>query len=84
MTEAAVPKKQNWHEVKTEVLKNWNKLTSEEVEKSKGDMKAIGTMIQTRYGESQKGYIDKLSVIFKNYDGSKDFAAGSDSKSVKP
>lgn len=75
--------KQNWHQVKAEVLKNWNKLTPEEIEKTPGDMKAIGALIQSKYGETQKNYVDRLSVIFKDYDGFKGSAVDAASKTAK-
>ncbi len=83
MEESKKAVKHNWHEVKSEVLKNWNKITPEEIEKTTGDMKAVGALIQAKYGENQKNYIDKLTVIFKDYDGFKGSAVESASKTSK-
>ena len=55
-----------WTEIKGEVQKEWGKLTNDELEKTKGDMKAISGLIQQKYGAAQKGFDEKLNVIFKH------------------
>lgn len=62
--------KGKWLEIKGEVQKNWGKLTDDELEKTKGDMKAIGGLIQQRYGEAQKDYNKKLDSIFHRFEES--------------
>ncbi len=60
--------KGKWLEIKGEVQKAWGKLTDDELEKSKGDMKMIAGLIQQRYGEIQKGSSEKLAEIFKRHE----------------
>lgn len=57
--------KGKWSEIKGEVQKAWGKLTDDELDKTKGDIKIIGGLIQQRYGKAQKNYSEKLSNIFK-------------------
>ncbi|MDO9182812.1 MAG: CsbD family protein [Bacteriovorax sp.] len=61
-----------WTEIKGEVQKAWGKLTDDELEKTKGDIKVIGGLIQQRYGEAQKNYHEKLSNIFQNIEEKKE------------
>jgi hypothetical protein len=41
------------------------------VAKTKGDIQAIGGLIQQRYGESQKDYEQKLAGIIKRFETNK-------------
>lgn len=59
--------KGKWLEIKGDVQKAWGKLTDDDLEKSKGDMKKIAGMIQQRYGDTQKGSTEKLEDIFKRH-----------------
>ena len=61
-----------WLEIKGEVLKVWGHLTSDDLEKTKGDITAIGGLIQQKYGEAQESYQSKLSAIFSSFEGKKD------------
>ena len=56
--------KGNWKEIKSDLQKSWGKLTDDELEKTKGDMKAIGGLLQQRYGETQDFYSKKVADIF--------------------
>lgn len=60
--------KGKWLEIKGAVQKAWGKLTDDELEMSKGDMKKIAGLIQQRYGETQKAAAEKLADIFKRYE----------------
>lgn len=60
--------KGKWLEIKGDVQKAWGKLTDDELDKTKGDMKAIGGLIQQRYGETQDSYNKKLSDIFHRFE----------------
>lgn len=64
--------KGKWLEMKGDIQKAWGKLTDDELEKTKGDMKAIGGLIQQRYGEAQETYSKKLSDIFNRFEDKKD------------
>lgn len=61
-----------WLEIKGEVLKSWGKLTSDDLDQTKGDMMAIGGLIQQKYGEAQESYDKKLSGIFSRYQDKKE------------
>jgi len=64
--------KGKWLELKGDIQKAWGKLTDDELEKSKGDMKQISGLIQQKYGKTQSGNEKKLADMFKNYDQKKD------------
>ena len=66
--------KGKWREIKGEVQKSWGKLTDDELDKTKGDMKIISGLIQQRYGESQESNQRKLGEIFKRFEETKDAA----------
>jgi len=61
-----------WLEVKGNIQKIWGDLTNDELDKVKGDINAIGGLIQHRYGVSQKDYSRKLTDIFKSFEVKKD------------
>ncbi len=75
--------KGKWLEMKGDIQKAWGKLTDDELEKTKGDMKAIGGLIQQRYGETQNSYSKKLSDIFKRFETKKDETIDKVKKNVK-
>lgn len=57
-----------WLEIKGEIQKTWGKLTNDELEKTKGDMKAISGIIQQKYGEVQDSYTKKVADIFHRFE----------------
>lgn len=66
--------KGKWLEIKGEVQKAWGKLTDDELEQTKGDAKAIGGLIQQKYGATQDSYTKKVDDIFKRFELKKDEA----------
>jgi uncharacterized protein YjbJ (UPF0337 family) len=64
--------KGKWTQIKGELQKAWGKLTDDDLEKTKGDMKAIGGILQQRYGDAQEKYSNKISEIFKRFEEKKD------------
>ncbi len=64
--------KGKWLEIKGDIQKTWGKLTDDELEKTKGDIKAIGGLIQQRYGEAQDNYKKKISDIISRFETKKD------------
>jgi uncharacterized protein YjbJ (UPF0337 family) len=52
-----------WREIKGEVQKAWGKLTSDEIEETKGDVNAIAGLVQQKYGESKDQFEKKFSKI---------------------
>ncbi len=57
-----------WLEVRAEIQKNWRALTDAELDKRKGDIKAISGLIKRRYGLSKENYNEKVSKIFSQYE----------------
>ncbi len=72
-----------WLEIKGNIQKAWGKLTDNELEQTRGDMKAIGGLIQQRYGEVQESYGKKLSDILKDFKMQKDESVESIKDSLK-
>ncbi len=66
--------KGRWHEIKGDIQKAWGKLTDDELEKTKGDMKSISGLIQQRYGDAKEDYSKKLSDIYAKFEEKKDAA----------
>lgn len=64
--------KGKWKELKGEIQTAWGKLTDDELEKTKGDIKSVGGLIQQRYGEAEEKYGKKLSDIFHRFTDAKD------------
>ena len=75
--------KGKWLEIKGEVQKAWGKLTDDELEQTKGDMKSIGGLIQQRYGDEQGVYGKKLDDIFKRFKAEKEETVESIKTSLK-
>jgi uncharacterized protein YjbJ (UPF0337 family) len=75
--------KGKWNEIKGEVQKAWGQLTNDELEQTKGDAKAIGGLIQQKYGQKQEDYHQKLSDILAKFDNSKEEAVASVKESLK-
>lgn len=64
--------KGKWLEIKGEVQKAWGNLTDDELEKTKGDAKAIGGLIQQKYGHSEEKHGKQIDDIFKRFEIKKD------------
>ena len=75
--------KGKWLEIKGDIQKAWGKLTDNELEKAKGDMKAISGLIRQRYGMKEDEYEGKLSDIFKKFENKKDKFADDVKKSLR-
>ncbi len=75
--------KGKWKEIKGEIQKSWGKLTDDELEKTKGDMKAIGGLIQQRYGHAQEKSRDTITEIFKRFESNKNKAVIDLKKKIK-
>lgn len=64
--------KGKWMEIKGEVKKAWGKLTDDEIMMAKGDFKAIGGLIEQKYGEKKESYEKKLSEILSRFETKKE------------
>jgi uncharacterized protein YjbJ (UPF0337 family) len=78
--------KGKWKEIKGDIQKTWGRLTDDELEQTKGDLKAVGGLIQQRYGEVHNTYSKKLNQIFGHFDQDKEAAVSGlkDSLKTKP
>ncbi len=59
--------KGKWTEIKGDIQKAWGKLTDDDLEKTKGDLKSISGLIQQKYGETEESYSKKVSDIFDRF-----------------
>ena len=66
--------KGKWLEFKGNLQKTWGKLTDDELEKTEGDVKAIGGLIQQKYGEKEDSYGRKIEGIYRDLEERKDAA----------
>ncbi|MDZ4661688.1 MAG: CsbD family protein [Pseudomonadota bacterium] len=66
--------KGKWLEIKGDIQKAWGKLTDDELDKTKGDVKSISGLIQQKYGAGQDSYSKKVSDIFQRFETKKDNA----------
>ena len=56
-----------WEQFKGEIQKTWGKITGDELEKTKGDMKSIGGLVQERYGLAKDDADKKISEMSSQY-----------------
>jgi uncharacterized protein YjbJ (UPF0337 family) len=75
--------KGKWLEIKGDLQKTWGKLSDDDLEKTKGDMKAIGGLIQQRYGEAQENTNKKLENIVKRFESQAEAAVSGIKKAIK-
>lgn len=75
--------KGKWLEIKGEVQKAWGKLTSDELDQTKGDAKAIAGLVQQKYGENKEQFEKKYTDIVKRFEGVRDSAAESAKQTLK-
>lgn len=61
-----------WREIKGEIRKAWGRLTDDELEKTKGDMTAVGGLIQQRYGKEKDEVETSLGDIYNRFIEKKD------------
>ncbi len=61
-----------WLEIKGEIQKAWGKLTADEIEQTKGDIKSIAGLVQQKYGEEHEKFNNKFSEIVAHYDTKKE------------
>jgi uncharacterized protein YjbJ (UPF0337 family) len=59
--------KGKWLEIKGDIQNLWGKITDDELEKTKGDIKSIAGLIQQRYGFAKETFSAKLNEIFKDF-----------------
>ncbi len=75
--------KGKWLEIKGDIQKHWGEITNDELEKTKGDIKAISGLIQQKYGQAQDNYSKKLSEIFSRFESRKEETLSAIKKDLK-
>jgi len=73
--------KKNWPELRGEVQKNWSKLTHDDIEKTKGSVSALSSLVQQKHGVSSDQFDKKFSDIVKRFDSGSDRDKGRDTMS---
>jgi uncharacterized protein YjbJ (UPF0337 family) len=66
--------KGKWKEIKGEIQKAWGKLTHDELEQTKGDLKAVQGLIEQKYGKAKDEQEKTLSEIVKKFESTRDQA----------
>lgn len=56
-----------WTEIKGEIQKKWGSLTNDEIEKTKGDLKAMTGLLQQRYGLAKEEASEKLNSLYSKF-----------------
>jgi uncharacterized protein YjbJ (UPF0337 family) len=56
-----------WLQIRGDIQKAWGKLTDDDIKKAEGNIKIIAGVIQQKYGETQKGVMEKLLDIFRQH-----------------
>ena len=69
--------KGKWLEFKGEVQKAWGRLTDDELEATKGDVKSVGGLIQQKYGREQEGWRTSFDAMVDKYKDTNDEAVKS-------
>ena len=64
--------KGKWQEIKGEVQKAWGKLTSDELDKTKGDAKIIAGLVRQKYGKVDADFKKKYDGIVASIKEKKD------------
>lgn len=60
--------KGKWSEIKGEITKAWGDLTGDDLEKTKGNMEAIGGLITQKYGSKKEEISKSLKEIFGKFE----------------
>lgn len=72
-----------WNEIKGEIQKAWGRLTDDEIEKTKGDLKALQGLVQQKYGFVQEDVQQRCSEIYQRFAEAKDQAVNSAKEKFK-
>lgn len=59
--------KGKWTEIKGDLQKTWGKITNDEWEQTKGDMKAVSGLVQQRYADSKDDLSAKVAGVYDKY-----------------
>ena len=75
--------KGKWLEIKGDVQKTWGKITGDELDKTKGDIKSLAGLVQQKHGENKEQFNKKLSQIIDKFQSKKDATVDDIKKSLK-
>jgi uncharacterized protein YjbJ (UPF0337 family) len=64
--------KGKWNEIKGTIQKAWGNLTSDELDKTEGDMTRIAGIIQKKYGIGQEDARKSLNDVIAQFGSRKD------------
>lgn len=64
--------KGKWKEIKGELQNQWGELTSDDLERSKGNIGAITGLIQQKYGMKKEEVSEKLHKLLHRFDPTPD------------
>jgi uncharacterized protein YjbJ (UPF0337 family) len=64
-----------WTEIKGEIQKAWGDLTGDDLERTKGNVKAISGLIEQKYGQKKEEISSKLDSIMAKYGAKADRVA---------
>lgn len=76
--------KGKWLEVKGEIQKTWGKLTSDEIEATKGDVKSLAGIIQQRYGDASENIHEQYTLLLSKIVDTKDSLVDTIKGATKP
>ncbi len=63
--------KGKWQEIKGDVQKAWGKLTDDEIEETKGNVKAMAGLVRQKYGNEKADFENKFEEIVSRYNRDK-------------
>ena len=64
--------KGKWTEIKGEIQKTWGNLTGDDLDKTQGDMTAVGGLLQQKYGMAKSDFHEKLTGIYGKFEAKKE------------
>lgn len=56
-----------WQEIKGEIQRMWGKVTGDELERTKGNLKSVAGVIQQKYGTKEEEISEKLDSLVNRY-----------------
>lgn len=59
--------KGRWNEVKSQIHKNWDRLTDDELNQTQGDLDQLDALIEKKYGVKSRDVRGKIEEILAGY-----------------
>lgn len=63
-----------WWEIKGGIRNLWAKISDDELETTKGNLTAVASIVQEKYGETRESIQEKLDALFASFDNETDKA----------